>query len=179
LHSSTLVIAPLILLLCYEMNYSVFNNNIIIFISICNCTLLIIVFLGSNVSQLKRFIASSTITHMTFILIEISMNLYYIAIAHILIHSFIKSLLFIFMTNLIVSVNFYDIRVNKVLNKFHKSTSYSIIIFLLLINLGGIFSLLELIEIIITSNINLIPLYQISLIVLCIYAIQLSQSIKA
>lgn len=115
-HSSTLVTAGVYIAIRLEVRIKITNINKIIF-SVSIITLLIASLNASIELDIKKLIALSTLSQISIIFLAISINIYKIALFHILIHASFKALIFICSRTLISIRNRQDLRKITTTNK--------------------------------------------------------------
>lgn len=113
-HSSTLVTAGVFLL--FRFFPSINNSHSLLWFLSISSSLTIICTRVEAIFQkdLKKLVALSTLRQLGLIIIALSLNMYYLAFFHLLIHAIFKALLFITIGNLILQIShFQDVRFFK------------------------------------------------------------------
>lgn len=108
-HSSTLVTAGVYLIIRLELTIKYSNINKIIFV--IRIATIIIASVNSLIEwDIKKLVALSTLSQLRLIFITISINIYQLAIFHVLIHAIFKALIFLCRRSIISFSNTQDIR---------------------------------------------------------------------
>nr|AAS77039.1 NADH dehydrogenase subunit 5 [Aleurochiton aceris] len=111
-HSSTLVTAGIYLIIRFEESIKYKTINMVIFL--ISLTTLIMASMNSLTEMdLKKLVALSTLTQLSTMFITVSMNLYELAMFHIVVHAMFKALIFLCSSTFIACNNTQDMRKMK------------------------------------------------------------------